>query len=98
MMNIQEFTQEACTEIAKILGREVQYKEVEKLNGAKHYGLIILEPGCNVAPTLYLEPFFDMNLYTKNWTDTVALEPIRPTAFPNALTWDGSKILKKSGN
>lgn len=50
MMNIQEFTQKACTEITKILGCEVQYKEVEKLNGAKHYGLIILEPGCNVAP------------------------------------------------
>lgn len=59
MMNIQEFTQKACTEIAKALGCEVQYKEVEKLNGAKHYGLIILEPGNNVAPTLYLEPFLD---------------------------------------
>ena len=97
MMNIQEFTQEACTEIAKILGREVQYKEVEKLNGAKHYGLIILEPGCNVAPTLYLEPFFDMNLYTKNWTDTVGriIRAYQADSFPKRLDMGWFKDFEK---
>lgn len=96
-MNIQEFTQEACTEIAKILGREVQYKEVEKLNGAKHYGLIILEPGCNVAPTLYLEPFFDMYLYTKNWTDTVGriIRAYQADSFPKRLDMGWFKDFEK---
>lgn len=96
-MNIQEFTQEACTEIAKILGREVQYKEVEKLNGAKHYGLIILEPGYNVAPTLYLEPFFDMNLYTKNWTDTVGriIRAYQADSFPKRLDMGWFKDFEK---
>ena len=96
-MNIQEFTQEACTEIAKILGREVQYKEVEKLNGAKHYGLIILEPSCNVAPTLYLEPFFDMYLYTKNWTDTVGriIRAYQADSFPKRLDMGWFKDFEK---
>ena len=96
-MNIQEFTQEACTEIAKILGREVQYKEVEKLNGAKHYGLIILEPGYNVAPTLYLEPFFDMYLYTKNWTDTVGriIRAYQADSFPKRLDMGWFKDFEK---
>lgn len=97
MMNIQEFTQEACTEIAKILGREVQYKEVEKLNGAKHYGLIILEPGYNVAPTLYLEPFFDMYLYTKNWKDTVGriIRAYQADSFPKRLDMGWFKDFEK---
>lgn len=96
-MNIQEFTQEACTEIAKILGREVQYKEVEKLNGAKHYGLITLEPGYNVAPTLYLEPFFDMYLYTKNWTDTVGriIRAYQADSFPKRLDMGWFKDFEK---
>lgn len=97
MMNIQEFTQEACTEIAKVLGCEVQYKEVEKLNGAKHYGLIILEPGCNVAPTLYLEPFFDMYLYTKNWKDTVGriIRAYQADSFPKRLDMGWFKDFEK---
>lgn len=97
MMNIQEFTQKACTEIAKILGCEVQYKEVEKLNGAKHYGLIILEPGNNVAPTLYLEPFFDIYLYTKNWKDTVnqIIAAYQADSFPKRLDMGWFKDFEK---
>lgn len=97
MMNIQEFTQKACTEIAKILGCEVQYKEVEKLNGAKHYGLIILEPGNNVAPTLYLEPFYDMYLYTKNWKDIVnqIIAAYQADSFPKRLDMGWFKDFEK---
>lgn len=86
-MDIKEFTEKACTEIEKILGSKVQYKEVEKLNGAKHYGLIILEPGSNIAPTLYLEPYYDMYLYTKNWKDTVnrIIKAYQSDSFPKRL-------------
>lgn len=96
-MNIQEFTQKACTEIAKILGCEVQYKEVEKLNGAKHYGLIILEPGNNIAPTLYLEPFFDMYLHTKNWKGTVdrIVRAYQADSFPKRLDMGWFKDFEK---
>lgn len=96
-MNIQEFTQKACTEIAKILGCEVQYKEVEKLNGAKHYGLIILEPDNNVAPTLYLEPFYDIYLYTKNWKDTVnqIIAAYQADSFPKHLDMGWFKDFEK---
>ncbi len=96
-MNIQEFTQEICTEIAKILNCEVQYKEVEKLNGAKHYGLIILEPGSNIAPTLYLEPFYDMYLYTEDWKDTVdrIIETYQADCFPKQLDMDWYKDFEK---
>lgn len=97
MMDIKEFTQKACTEIAKILGCEVQYKEVEKLNGAKHYGLIILEPGNNVAPTLYLEPFFDMYLHTKNWKGTVdrIIRAYQADSFPKRLDMGWFKDFEK---
>lgn len=96
-MNIQEFTQKACTEIAKILGCEVQYKEAEKLNGAKHYGLMILEPDSNVTPTLYLEPFYDMYLYTENWKDTVdrIIETYQADCFPTQLDMGWFKDFEK---
>lgn len=97
MMNIQEFTQKACTDITKILGCEVQYKEVEKLNGAKHYSLIILEPGSNIAPTLYLEPFFDMYLHTKNWKGTVdrIIRAYQADSFPKRLDMGWFKDFEK---
>ena len=97
MMNIQEFTQEVCTEIAKVLGCEVQYKEVEKLNGAKHYGLTILESGNNIAPTLYMRPFYDMYLYTKNWKGTIKqiVAAYQADRFPKQLDMGWFKDFEK---
>lgn len=70
-MNIKEFTEKVCKEIAEILGKEVRYKEVDKLNNTRHYGLMILEPGSNIAPTIYMEQFYDMYLETDNWRKTI---------------------------
>lgn len=87
MMNLKEFCEKARMEIAGILGCEVRFKETEKINGAKHCGLIILEPGCNIAPTLYLEPFYDMYLDTKNWKGTVdrIIKAYQADSFPKRL-------------
>lgn len=70
-MNIKEFAEKACNEIAEVLRKEVTCKEVDKLNGAKRYGLMILEPGGNIAPTLYLDEFYHMYLHTENWRETI---------------------------
>lgn len=70
-MNIKEFTEKVGNEIAEILGKEVEVKEVNKTNGLKLYGLMILEPDGNVAPTLYLDQFYDMYLDTENWPETI---------------------------
>ncbi|MDE6641744.1 MAG: hypothetical protein K2K63_14610 [Acetatifactor sp.] len=70
-MNIKEFTEKVCKEIAEILGKEVQYQEVYKLNSTKHYGLMILDSGSNIAPTIYMEQFYDMYVETGNWRKTI---------------------------
>ena len=70
-MNIKEFTEKAGNEISKILGKEVQLTDVDKINGVKRCGLMIIEPNSNVAPTLYLEQFYDMYLDSGNWPETI---------------------------
>ena len=83
---LQQFR--VCIKVDQLMeDQPPQYKEVEKLNGAKHYGLIILEPGNNIAPTLYLEPFFDMYLHTKNWKGTVdrIVRAYQADSFPKRL-------------
>ena len=70
-MTLNEFAKKACDEIAKMLGKEVQFKEVVKLNGVKHYGLIMHASDSNVEPTLYLEPFYQMYMEDGNWSDII---------------------------
>lgn len=71
-MNIKEFTEKARNEIAEILDKvEVQIKEVDKLNGAKRYGLTMHDSDSNIEPTLYLEPFYQMYMEGGNWSDII---------------------------
>lgn len=70
-MNIKEFTEKAVQQISIMLGKKVQFKEADKLNGTKRYGIIILEPDSNVAPTLYMEDFYHMYMETGNWQETI---------------------------
>lgn len=96
-MNIKEFTEKICKEIAEILGKEVQYKEVDKLNNTRHYGLTIHEPGSNIAPTLYLEPFYDMYLETGNWRKTInqIITMYHSDGFPKCLDMEWLKDFNK---
>ena len=86
-MNINEFTEKARKEIAEILGKEVRYKEMDKLNNTKLYGLMILEPGSNVAPTIYMEQFYDMYMETGNWRKTInpIIAAYQSDSFPKCL-------------
>ena len=72
-MNIEEFVKKVCNEMVQHFGNEVRIKEVQKLNGVKFYGLIIPTPESNVAPTIYLESFYDRYSNTGNWDETFAM-------------------------
>lgn len=92
-MNIKEFAEKACNEIAKVLRKEVKCKEVDKLNGVKRYGLMILEPGGNIAPTLYLDEFYHMYLHTKNWRETInqIIAAYLSDSFPSSIDMEWFK-------
>ena len=70
-MNIKEFAEKACAAVAEILDKEVYLKEVDKLNGVKRYGLVITDPQSNIAPTLYLEYFYQIYQETEDWSETI---------------------------
>lgn len=86
-MNIIDFAKRACNEIAEILKKEVKYQEINKLNGTKHYGLTFLEPGGNIAPTIYLEEFYQMYLDTGNWHKTInqIIKVYLSNSFPKCI-------------
>lgn len=58
VMEIKEFAEVIREEVARKTGSEVRVQQVMKNNNVKLYGLTILEEGCNVSPTIYMEPFF----------------------------------------
>lgn len=70
-MTLKEFATTVQAKIAESLNKKTELREVLKLNGVKHYGLIIFDPVINVSPTIYLEPFFEWFLKTNDWNDTI---------------------------
>ena len=72
-MYIVEFAEKVRNEMVQHFGNEVRIKEIQKLNGLKLYGLIIPIPESNVAPTIYLESFYDRYSHTGNWDETFAM-------------------------
>ncbi len=61
-MNIQEFAEKVRKNIIKEMGKEVDVKlqEVRKNNNVILQGLMILQPGQSITPTIYLDVFFQM--------------------------------------
>ena len=59
-MEINEFAQKVLKAVEKELGAEyrAELKEVRKNNGVRLHGLLILQPGKNVVPTIYLDSFY----------------------------------------
>lgn len=57
-MEIKEFAEVIREEVERTIGKAVRVQQVTKNNGVKLYGLIVSEEGCNVSPTIYMEPFF----------------------------------------
>ena len=60
-MRIEEFTEKVRDAVEKGLGdgHRVEAKEVRKNNGVILHGLMVLEEGQNVAPTIYLDTFLE---------------------------------------
>ena len=60
-MRIEEFTEKVRDAVEKGLGNghRVEAKEVRKNNGVTLHGLVVLEEGQNVAPTIYLDTFLE---------------------------------------
>lgn len=60
-MRIEEFTEKVRDAVEKGLGdgHRVEAKEVRKNNGVILHGLMVLEDGQNVAPTIYLDTFLE---------------------------------------
>ena len=61
-MDIREFAEKVQKNIIKKMGKEVNVKlqEVMKNNNVILQGLMILQPGQSVTPTIYLDVFFQM--------------------------------------
>lgn len=59
-MEAKEFGEKIKRAVAEVLGEDYQVslQEVKKNNGVVLQGLIILEKGQNVSPTIYLRPFW----------------------------------------
>ena len=59
-MNYNVFGNEVKQEVEKLLGTEVrvELRQITKNNGIILDGICILEKGCNVSPTIYLEEFY----------------------------------------
>lgn len=60
-MEMKDFAEKVCAAVAEELGSEyeVEVKKVRKNNSIFLYGLQILGRDQNVAPTIYLEPFWE---------------------------------------
>lgn len=59
-MNYQEFLCNMRTELSSRVtpGATLKIQTITKNNGTHYDGLIILQPGCNIAPTIYLTPYY----------------------------------------
>lgn len=59
-MEMNEFAGKICKAVRKELGGNyrTELKEVRKNNGVLLHGLMIMPPGRNIAPTIYLETFY----------------------------------------
>jgi len=70
-MEMKEFAAKVQADVAAMLEKETQVREVLKLNGIRLYGLTVIDPDKNTSPTIYLEPFYHRFLESGNWPLTI---------------------------
>lgn len=58
-MEIKQFAEIIREELERRTDLEVRVQEVRKNNNVTLNGISIKEPDCNIAPTIYLEPYFE---------------------------------------
>lgn len=113
-MNYDEFKIEIMSTVSEKLGDgyQVTINEVLKTNSVKLYGMVIREKGQNIAPTIYLESFYEAYTEGKE-LDTLGNEivniyerskPIRERSFDFFRDYENVKenlclkIINKSNN
>ena len=57
-MRYQNFIETVKEHIKQVLQKQVYVNPVLKNNGAIYDGLVILDPICNISPTIYLNPYY----------------------------------------
>jgi hypothetical protein len=59
-MNYQEFTEHIREGLESLIeqGQKVTLQTIDKNNGTKYQGIVIIDPILNISPTIYLEPFY----------------------------------------
>lgn len=72
-MDINKFLTEVEEKLKEKMNREIKIKtqKVRKNNNVIYYGLIIQKPEQNIAPTIYLNGFYDMYLSGMDMEDVV---------------------------
>ena len=72
-MDINKFLTEVEEKLKEKMNREIKIKtqKVRKNNNVIYYGLIIQKPEQNIAPTIYLNGFYDMYLRGMDMEDVV---------------------------
>ena len=70
-MNYQEFLSEIQNNLRAQIAPEVQLiiQSMPRNNGVSYDGLILLSPGCNISPTIYLTPYYHRYLDGVNMED-----------------------------
>lgn len=60
-MEMKEFAEKVCKAMTEVLGDgyEVKLQEIQKNNGVRLQGLLIMTENQNVSPTIYLKPFWE---------------------------------------
>ena len=59
-MQFEEFTECIREDLESLIepGQKVTLQTIDKNNGTKYQGIVIIDPVLNISPTIYLEPFY----------------------------------------
>lgn len=74
-MNYQEFISSMRTELSDRItpGATLKIQTITKNNGTHYDGLIILQPGSNIAPTIYLTHTITAILKVFRWKISITI-------------------------
>ena len=94
-LNYNVFGNEVKQEVEKLLGTEVrvELRQITKNNGIILDGICILEKGCNVSPTIYLEEFY--REYKNGMSLRGFVKSMRKDAGGFLFPWNTSLILRR---
>ena len=93
-INITEFAQEVVKEIEKkIPDAEVTVREVVKTNDTVLHGVTIMEKSSNIAPTIYMDDFFEAYLNGDVTVEQIVDRIIEITNDRPAISFDKDSVM-----